>query len=63
MTRIPIMPAVTEYDPTLDANGRPKGFVVVTPAQTVDVPITLSKHVGIPMVFGVQTIASTVRTA
>lgn len=61
LTRIPITPAVTEYDATLDANGRPKGFVVVTPAQTVDVPITLSKHVGIPMIFGVQTLASTVR--
>jgi hypothetical protein len=61
VTRIPITPAVTEYDATLDANGRPKGFVVVTPGQTVDVPITLSKHVGIPMIFGVQTLASTVR--
>lgn len=61
MTRIPIAPAVTEYDATLDTNGRPKGFVVVTPAQSVDVPITLTKHVGIPMVFGVQTLASTVR--
>ncbi|TCO87266.1 hypothetical protein EV701_123103 [Chthoniobacter flavus] len=60
-TRIPITPAVTEYDATLDTNGRPKGFVVVTPAQTVDVPIQLTKHVGIPMVFGVQTLASTVR--
>lgn len=61
MTRIQITPAVTEYDGTLDSNGRPLGFVVVTPAQTVDVPITLSKHVGIPMIFGVQTLASTVR--
>ena len=60
-TRIPIKPAVTEYDATPDANGRPKGFVVVVPAQAVDVDITLSKHVGIPMVFGVQTLASTVR--
>lgn len=61
MTRIIIAPAVTEYDPTLDANGRPLGWVVVTPAQTVDVPITLSKHVGIPMIFGVQTLATTAR--
>lgn len=61
ITRIPIKPAVTEYDATLDSNGRPKGFVVVTPGQSVDVPITLSKHVGIPMIFGVQTLASTAR--
>lgn len=61
VTRIIIKPAVTEYDPTLDANGRPKGFIVVTPAQTVDVPITLDKHVGVPMIFGQQTIASTLR--
>ena len=61
VTRIPIAPAVTEYDATTDTNGRPKGFVVVTPAQSVDVSIQLSKHVGIPMIFGVQTLASTIR--
>lgn len=61
LTRIVLAPAVTEYDPSLDSNGRPKGWIVVTPAQTIDIPITLSKHVGIPMIFGVQTLASTVR--
>ena len=61
MTRIIINPPVTEYDPTNDANGRPNGFRVVVPAQAVDVPITLTKHVGIPMVFGQATLAGTVR--
>lgn len=60
-TRIQITPAVNEYDATLDATGRPKGFVQVIPAQAVDVPITLTKHVGIPMIFGVQTLGSTMR--
>ena len=60
-TRIVVAPAVTEYDSTLDTNGRPKGWLQVTRAQTLDVPIQLSKHVGIPMIFGVQTLASTLR--
>jgi hypothetical protein len=60
-TRIIITPAVTTYDPTLDSFGRPNGFRVVVPAQTIDVPVTLTQHVGIPMVFGVQQLAGTVR--
>lgn len=60
-TRIVVAPAVTEYDPSLDTNGRPKGWLVVTPAQTIDRLITLTKHVGIPMIFGVQTLAATIR--
>lgn len=60
-TRIIVTPAVTEYDPTPDANGRPKGWAVVVPATAIDVPITLTKHVGIPMVLSVQTLASSIR--
>ena len=61
MSRITVAPAVTEYDSSADANGRPKGWLVVTPAQSIDVPITLDKHVGVPMVFGVETLAATIR--
>ena len=61
MTRIVLTPAVQTYDPTPDASGRPKGWTVVSPAQTVDVPLTLDEYVGIPIVFGQTQLASTTR--
>lgn len=60
-TRILLKPAVQTYDPTLDTGGRPKGWVTASPAQSVDVPVTLSDYVGIPLVFGISTLASTTR--
>ncbi|MGZ5567065.1 MAG: hypothetical protein ACXWKG_08635 [Limisphaerales bacterium] len=61
MTRVVIVPAVQEYDPTPDATGRPKGWSTITPAQTKDVPVTLDKHIGIPIVFDSNTLSSTMR--
>lgn len=60
-TRIILKPAVQTYDPTADTAGRPKGWGIVSPAQTVDVPIKLDEYIGVPIVFGVQTLAQTVR--
>jgi hypothetical protein len=61
VTRIVLTPAVQTYDPTADASGRPKGWTTVSPAQTVNVPITLDEYVGVPIVFGNTTLASTTR--
>ncbi len=60
-TRIILKPAVQTYDASTDSAGRPKGWVTVSPAQSVDISITLDEHVGIPIVFGVQTLAKTLR--
>jgi len=60
-TRIVLQPALQTYNPATDAGGRPKGWDTASPAQTVDVPITLDEHVGVPIVFGVQTLGSTMR--
>jgi hypothetical protein len=61
-TRIIIVPAVQAYDPTLDAVfGRPKGWCNVAPAQTKDVLLTLDEHVGVPIIFDANTLASTMR--
>lgn len=60
-TRIIVVPAVLSYDNTLDASGRPKGYTIVTPAQTVDAPITLNKHRAVDVVFDANTLASTSR--
>lgn len=59
--QIIVKPAVQEYDASFDAGGRPKGWTTASPAQAVQVPIKLTKHYGVPIVFGVQTLASTLR--
>jgi hypothetical protein len=60
-TRIIVVPAVLSYDSTTDATGRPKGYTIVTPAQTVDAPIVLNKHRAVDVVFDANTLASTTR--
>src|SRR5207302_7331816 len=60
-TRIVLKPAVQSYDNSVDSAGRPKGWSSVSPAQTVDVPVKIDEYVGVPIVFGVQTLAQTVR--
>lgn len=60
-TRIVLKPAVQSYDNTDDGNGRPKGWLTASPAQTVDVAVTLDEYVGIPIVFGAATLAQTTR--
>lgn len=60
-TRIVLAPAVQTYDPTLGTDGRPLGWTTASPAQTVDVNVTLDEYVGIPIVFGAATLAQTTR--
>lgn len=60
-TRIILKPAVQTYNPATDSAGRPKGWDTASPAQSVDVSVTLDEHVGVPIVFGVQTLAKTLR--
>jgi hypothetical protein len=60
-TRIVIVPAVQSYNTNPDATGRPLGWNTVLPAQTKDVLITLDEHVGVPIVFDANTLASTMR--
>ena len=61
MSRIVLTPAVETYNDTPDSTGRPKGWDIASPAQTVDVPVTLDELVGVPVVFGQSTLASTGR--
>ena len=60
-TRVVITPAVQTYDNTTGADGRPNGWQTVKPAQSIDVPVVLDEHVGVPIVFSSQTLASTLR--
>ncbi len=60
-TRIILKPAVQNYNPATDAAGRPLGWDTVSKAQSVDVSVKLDEHVGVPIVFGVQTLSKTIR--
>jgi hypothetical protein len=60
-TRIVLKPGVQTFDTSEDDAGRPKGWSTVSPAQTVNVSITLDEHVGVPIVFGQNLLASTIR--
>jgi hypothetical protein len=60
-TRIITAPATQLYDATLTADGTPKGWKSVTPPQTTDVPITLDAHLGVPIRFDSNMLASTAR--
>ncbi len=60
-TRVVLSLPVEDYDATLDANNRPKGFVNAIPGQAIDVPVTLNSYFGVPVVFGITQIAATVR--
>ena len=60
-TRIVVVPAVQSYSTTADGTGRPAGWSTVSTAQTKDVLITLDEHIGVPIVFDANMLASTVR--
>lgn len=60
-TRIVLKPAVQTRSTGVDSAGRPLGWNTVSPAQMVDVPVTLDEHVGVPTVFGENILASTIR--
>lgn len=61
VTRITTKPAVQTYNPTPDSAGRPKGWDTVSQVQTIDVPVTLDEYVGVPIVFGQNVLAATMR--
>jgi hypothetical protein len=60
-TRIIVVPSVISYDATLGTDGRPAGWTVTTPAQTVDASVTLNKHRAVDIIFDANTLASTMR--
>jgi len=60
-TRIIVVPSVQTYSTAADTAGRPAGWSTVTTATTKDVSITLDEHVGVPIVFDANMLASTVR--
>ena len=60
-TRIVMTPAVQTYSPTLGSDGRPAGWSTASPAQAVDIPVTLDSYYGVPLVFGIGTLAATLR--
>ena len=55
------VPAVQKYNGALDANGRPIGFQMVSPAISTDVPITLTDYIAVPIVIGQGTLGATQR--
>lgn len=60
-TRIVSKPSVQTYDNTLDTDGRPKGWGTASAATTTDANVSIDEHVGVPVVFGANTLASTIR--
>ena len=60
-TRVVLTPAVMVYNPANGTDGRPIGWVVGVPAETLDVPIKLNNHIGAEIVFDSNTLGSTVR--
>lgn len=60
-TRIILKHAVQTRSTSVDNAGRPVGWSTVSPAQSADVSVTLTDHVGVPVVFGQDILASTVR--
>lgn len=60
-TRIVGTLAVQTYNNTVGGDGRPQGWTTVSTASTTDVPITLAQHIGVPVVFGANTLSSTIR--
>ncbi|HLX70762.1 MAG TPA: hypothetical protein VKV04_14130 [Verrucomicrobiae bacterium] len=53
--------AIQTFNNQLDAAGRPQGWSTVSPATTTDVPISVTQHIGVPVVFGANTLSSTLR--
>lgn len=60
-TRIVSKPAVQTYNPTLGADGRPLGWNTASAATTTSVQPKIDEHVGVPVVFDANTLASTIR--
>ena len=60
-TRIVVVPSVQSYSSTAGSDGRPGGWTTISNAKTTDVSITLDEHIGIPIAFDSNMLASTVR--
>ena len=61
VTRIINIPTVQLYDPTINADGEPNGWRSVTAPSTSDVKVTMNKLAGVPIRFGIDTLAQTAR--
>lgn len=60
-TRVVSKPAVQTYNNALGADGRPAGWDTASPATTTSKTISLDEHVGVPVVFGANALAKTIR--
>lgn len=60
-TRIVGKPSVQTYDPTLGADGRPLGWKLASAATTTSVDVTVDEHIGVPIMFDANALASTSR--
>jgi hypothetical protein len=56
-----VVPAVVSFDPTLDADGYPKGWAPANPPQTADINITMDELIGVPIQFDLAALSSTQR--
>lgn len=61
-TRIIVTPPVQTFNAAINANtGLPTGWINAAAGQTKDVPVTLDEHVGVPIIFDANMLASTSR--
>lgn len=60
-TRKVVVPATVQYDPTLQADGFPNGWIPTAAPQTVDVNITLDELSGSPIQYDIAALSSTQR--
>lgn len=60
-TRKITIPSPVAYDPTLQGDGFPNGWVPTTPATSVDVNITMDELIGTPIQFDLAALSSTQR--
>ncbi len=60
-TRKITVPGTVAYDPTIQADGFPNGWIPSAPAQTTDINITLDELVGSPIQFDLASLSSTQR--
>ena len=60
-TRIISIPATEKYNSAKDGAGRPQGWSTVSPAISQDVQVTLTDYIGVPIVFGADTLSETQR--
>lgn len=60
-TRKVVVPATVAYDPTLQGDGFPNGWIPSGAPQTVDISLTMNNLIGVPIQFDVAALSSTQR--